>query len=216
MLPRDGTPETRRYDASRRQADARARRDRVAQSARALFLDQGFGATSIVDIARAADVSPQFVYATFESKAGILSYLVDISVAGDHAELALADRQATRDLLAEPDLRKRMQRMARAAREAYERAAPISRLIETSSGADPALAALNDRLDSAMRSDFRDFANSIPTKALRRGVTRGETADIIYAVAAPRTWTALVEQCAWTPERYERWLADALEVLLLA
>ena len=43
-----------------------------------LFLTVGYGATSINEIARAADVSPQMIYASFGSKAGILAKLADV------------------------------------------------------------------------------------------------------------------------------------------
>ena len=70
------TPPARRsYDASRRQADAVDRRRRVIDAAEELFLSVGYGTTSINEIARAADVSPQMIYASFGSKAGILRAL---------------------------------------------------------------------------------------------------------------------------------------------
>src|SRR5436189_6282243 len=86
----------RRYDGSRRQADAIARQQRTAEAATRLFLEQGYGATSIGDIARTADVSPQFVYAAFESKAGVLARAVDFAIAGDTADLTIAERAEAR------------------------------------------------------------------------------------------------------------------------
>ena len=77
----------RTYDASRRQAEAVERRRRVIDAAHDLFLTDGYGATSINEIARAADVSPQMIYASFGSKAGILAKLTDVVVAGDDAAL---------------------------------------------------------------------------------------------------------------------------------
>jgi AcrR family transcriptional regulator len=78
----------RSYDASRRQADAVERRRRVVDAAHDLFLTEGYGATSINEIARAADVSPQMIYASFGSKAGILAKLADSDRALTMTELA--------------------------------------------------------------------------------------------------------------------------------
>src|SRR5215203_4955815 len=80
-------PARRSYDASRRQSEAVERRRRVIDAAHDLFLTTGYGATSITDIARTADVSPQMIYASFGSKAGILAKLADVVVAGDDAAL---------------------------------------------------------------------------------------------------------------------------------
>src|SRR4051794_11593353 len=80
----------RRYDASGRQAEADERRRRVVEAGRELFLEQGYGATSIKAIAEAAGVSAPTVYAQFESKAGILARIVDVALAGDHEESGLA------------------------------------------------------------------------------------------------------------------------------
>src|SRR5262245_45287359 len=72
----------RRYDSSRRQAQAEERRRRVIEAAIELFLEQGYGPTTIDQIAKAADVSPQSVYATFEGKAGILEQAVHLTRTG--------------------------------------------------------------------------------------------------------------------------------------
>ena len=92
-------PARRTYDASRRQAEAVERQSRVIDAANDLFLTVGYGATSINEIARAADVSPQMIYASFGSKAGILAKLADVVVAGDDAALQGDDGPLVRDRL---------------------------------------------------------------------------------------------------------------------
>ncbi|MGB8505622.1 TetR/AcrR family transcriptional regulator, partial [Mycobacterium sp.] len=69
----------RTYDNSRRRADAEGRQRRIVDAATALFVEQGFGGTSIDQIAAAADVSPQTVYATYGSKAAVLSRAIDVA-----------------------------------------------------------------------------------------------------------------------------------------
>lgn len=58
---------SRKYDNSRRRADAEARQRRIVDAATDLFVEQGFSATSIDQIAAAADVSAPTIYATFGS-----------------------------------------------------------------------------------------------------------------------------------------------------
>jgi AcrR family transcriptional regulator len=82
----------RTYDNSRRQAAAEARQRRIVEAATTLFVEQGFAATSIDQIAAAADVSPQTVYATYGSKAAVLSQAIDVAVVGDYRPDSLAAR----------------------------------------------------------------------------------------------------------------------------
>jgi AcrR family transcriptional regulator len=211
----EASPARRRYDSSRRQADARARQRRVVDAARELFLQRGYGTTTMDDIAEAADVSVQFVYAAFESKAGILSRVVDVAIAGDDAELLVLERPEIREITAEPDASKRLRALVHMLRLAHERAAPLFELVDTARGGDPALAALADKLDAATRHDARVTIDALPTNALRRDLTRDEAADLLFVVASPRNWTALVERCQWTPEQYEARMTDLFSRLLL-
>ena len=82
----------RSYDNSRRRADAEARQRRIVEAATALFVEQGFGATSIDQIAAAADVSPQTIYATYGSKAAVLSRAIDVALLGDYEDRSFVDR----------------------------------------------------------------------------------------------------------------------------
>ncbi|MFP3700087.1 helix-turn-helix domain-containing protein, partial [Burkholderia sp. SIMBA_013] len=65
--PTPGRP----YDARRRRELAEASRRLVLARARELFLAQGFGPTTIAQIARAAGVSPESVYKNFGGKPGL-------------------------------------------------------------------------------------------------------------------------------------------------
>jgi AcrR family transcriptional regulator len=200
----------RPYDASRRQAEARARQRRVVDAARELFLQRGYGATTIGDIAEAADVSVPSVYAAFESKAGILSRVVEMAITGDDAAPPVFDQPAGRAILAEPDLAKRLRSIVDFARLSHQRAAPLIRLVENARASDPALDALADKIDASLHRDARAFVDAVPTKALRRDITRQEAVDLLYMLIAARNWSALVERRGWTPEQYARWMTDII------
>ncbi len=79
----------RQYDSTRRQAQAEERRQRVIDAAVELFLDQGYGPTTIDQIAKAADVSTQSVYASFDGKAGILEQAVHLLRTGSPWDVML-------------------------------------------------------------------------------------------------------------------------------
>ena len=63
--------------SSYRQEQAAATRDRIAEAARRLFADQGYGSTSIEAIAAEAGVAVRTVYAAFGAKREILSHICE-------------------------------------------------------------------------------------------------------------------------------------------
>jgi AcrR family transcriptional regulator len=209
------TSSRRRYDSSRRQAQAEERQRRVLEAATELFLTQGYGATSIDQIAKAADVSPQSVYATFESKAGILERAVNLARAG-------APRGRGRDLPEtiaahqELDLRRRCQRAAAVARRMYEDSAALIAIVERASAVDPQLADLHDRFRTQRRDSMVQMNRDLTAKVFRKGLKRTDALDTMTFLSAAHTYTELVDGMGWTPARYETWLTDALYQVLFA
>lgn len=205
----------RRYDASRRQADARARRRRVIDAATELFAEHGFGDTSIQRIADEAGVSVQTVYAVFGSKPGILHAVVDVAVGGDDEEVLVRDRPELAWVSEERDPEKWLVAMAAFITGAHRRSARLLHLVESVAGSDPALAELAASLNAARRSDSLFAIANGPIVASAAGRTEAEAADLLSALGGVPVWIELVERGGWTPERYEAWLLDALRRDLL-
>ena len=210
------TTSRRTYDSSRRQAAAQERQRRVLEAATELFLEHGYGATSINQIAKAADVSPQSVYATFDGKAGILEAAVNLARTGA-ASGGNRDSAEAETLMAESDPRKRCQLTAAFLRQVNEgQAAPLIAIVERASASDPALADLHTRFRDQRRASVEMLTSSMPTKAFRKGLKRQEAIDAMTFLSAGHTYTELVEELGWSPARFESWLADALYQLLFA
>jgi AcrR family transcriptional regulator len=221
-MPSTTSSTTRTYDASRRQADAVARRRRVVDGAHELFLEQGYGETSINQIARRADVSPQTVYAAFESKAGVLAKVVDVVVAGDYAAigdgdetLLVRDRHAAVEALSHPDLRERFGAVAHYAAISHVRSGPILRLVETVAGSDPAIAQLLQHLVAGVREDVDVAMREVPVTSLRPGIDHALAVDLAFHLVGWRAFHTFTVECGWTVEQYEQHLAGALIHLLL-
>lgn len=205
----------RRYDSSRRRAQAEERQRRVLEAATELFLEQGYGATSIDQIARTADVSTQSVYATFESKAGILEGAVNLARAGDPDGRGRDLPDAT-TIAEAPDLRERCRQTAAFLRHMYDGSAALIAIVERAAAVDPQIAELHDRFRTQRRGSVEQLSAGVPAKAFRRGLARKDALDAMTFLAAAHTYTELVDGMGWTPARYESWLADALYQLLFA
>src|SRR3954469_9619333 len=83
----------RKYDSSRRQAQARETQRQVVQGARRLFIERGYAGTTIEQIAQEAGVATETIYATFSNKRAVLARLVQVSVVGDEKDVPLLERE---------------------------------------------------------------------------------------------------------------------------
>lgn len=204
------TTSSRRYDGSRRQADARARRLRIIEAARDLFLERGFGATSIEQVAKAAEVSVQTIYAAFKGKAGLLAAAIDVAVAGDDSPERLRERQDQSWIAQQTDPVEWLRLAAEQMRLVNERGAGLLHLVESVAGSDPALAELAAGLVERRREDCVVGLEMSPLDPEAAGMTKDEAAEVLALFGGPSIWVELVVRRGWTPERFEQWVFDLL------
>jgi AcrR family transcriptional regulator len=199
------------------QARTRLARRAVLDAAAGLFLERGYGATTIDAISNASDVPQATVYRLFSSKPGILKALVDRSVAGDDEPVAVADRPQVRSMLSAPRPTDALARLAEISVDINRRTAPIYRILVNAASADAEVAALFDELTRQRQEGQGRVASALArAEALRPGCSAQHAADVIHALASPELYHLLVVDRSWSPERYQRWLADALAGQLLA
>jgi AcrR family transcriptional regulator len=205
----------RRYNSSRRQADAHARHRRIVDEALGLFIEQGFGPTSIGQIAQAAEVSEQTIYATFGSKAGVLARAYDYALTGDFENVPVRQRMPSFEGVPPTQYRAVFKEHAAYIRGINDRVAALWRVVEHSSSVDSALAGLRADLVSAFRSDCRAWVDQLDKDALQPGLTRVEAADVMGLIISPTTYSVLTVDCGWSSDRYQRWLAETVPMLVL-
>ena len=195
----------------RDQARTRLARAAVVEAARRLFLDRGYGATTIDAISELADVPPATVYRLFSSKHGILKALLDVSIVGDDESVPMADRPQVRTLLAEPDPREQLAGFVAITAQVNAGVAPLYRVLVSAAGTDADAAALLDALTRQRQQGQRLIARSLARAgALRPGLRERDAADIIHALLSPELYRLLVIDRGWKTERYRPWLAETL------
>ena len=200
----------------RDQARTRLARAAVVDAARELFLERGYGATTIESISELADVPAATVYRLFSSKHGILKALLDLSIVGDDEHVAMADRPQVRALLAESDPRAQLAGFVENATSVNRRVAPLYRILVSAAAADPDAAALLEELTGQRQAGQRVIARSLSRAgALRTGLRERDAADVIHALMSPELYRLLVVDRGWKPDRYGRWLVDVLADQLL-
>jgi len=198
------------------QARTRLARRAVLDAARTLFLERGYGATTIEGISSSSDIPQATIYRLFSSKNGILKTLLDTSIAGDDEPIPVAQRGHVRPLLDATRPEDSLARLAAISVDINTRTAPIYRILVSAASSDTDAAAILDELTRQRQEGQGRVATALArAKALRTGLRARDAADVIHALASPELYHLLVIDRAWPPQRYERWLAQTLATQLL-
>ena len=198
------------------QARTRLARRAVVDAARALFLERGYAGTTIDAISDRADVPGATIYRLFSSKLGILKALLDVSIAGDDAAVAMPDRPGTRALFTTADPAEQLSAFARFTRDINSRAAPVYQILASAAEADPAAAGLLAEYTRQRHEGQRQIARSLARRgALRAELRARDAEDIIHALMSPDVYRLLVVDRGWAPDRYAEWLSNLLVDQLL-
>jgi AcrR family transcriptional regulator len=207
----------RRYDATSRRAAARETRARIVDAGRRLFLERGYAATRMAEIALEAGVSLETVYTSVGTKPALIRHLVEIALSGTEEPVPAMERESTQQIREEPNPRQKLVMFAGVIRRLNERVAPLWVLIREAAAGDPELEALADELDQRRAGHMRVFvAESLEaTGALRPGLSVETAADIVWATNAPEFFLLLVRDRGWDADFFEHWLADSWTRLLL-
>jgi TetR/AcrR family transcriptional regulator, regulator of autoinduction and epiphytic fitness len=200
----------RRYESPRRQEQAAATRRAILDAAERLFGERGYAGTAVAEIAEAAGVALKTVYAVFGTKAEVLRALWNLRLRGDEDPVAVQDRPWVRDVLDEPDPRRRLGLVARNARVVRERTAALSEVVRQAAPSEPQIAELWERFQRELYElGMRRIAETLEHDGVL-AIDVGTTADVLWTLVHPDTFLLLVRERGWTPETYERWLAEAL------
>jgi AcrR family transcriptional regulator len=207
-------PVKRRYDASGRRQSATRTRAAILNAARQLFTDRGYAATPMTAIAERAGVALDTVYASVGRKPELARQLIETAISGTTGAVPAEDRDYVQAIQAAPDAETKIAIYAAAIRVIAARMAPLLAMLQQAAPAEPALATLWQEIAERRHANMRRFADDLATVTTLR-VDPDEAADIIWATNAPELYQLLTVQRGWTPERYERFLADTWRRLLL-
>ncbi len=194
----------RRYDASRRQEQARQTRLAVVRAAHDLFVERGYGRTTVADVARSAGVSTETVYAAFGSKAALLHRVWDVTIGGDDEEVVFHERPEVVAIRAEPDLAKRLVLHAAFSTATMRRVAPFLLALRGAAATEAAAAEMLAEVDRQRLAGLSVMAAEAAATG-QLAVTEEECRDVLWAFTDGTLWHRLVAERGWTDERYAAW-----------
>ncbi|MCG5463410.1 TetR/AcrR family transcriptional regulator [Micromonospora sp. MED01] len=190
---------------------SRRTREKVVEAARELFIAQGYGATSLQEVADRAGVAVQTVYFVFRNKRTLFKDVVDTSIAGDTEPVATMDREWFRAACAEPTAAGQLRAHVHGTREILGRVAPIMPLIAAAAATDPEIAAQwPDGPDPRYTVQYAAAEALVGKPDTRPGLSVEMAADLLFGLLSPQLYLIFVRDRDWSPDAWEEWARTAL------
>jgi AcrR family transcriptional regulator len=160
------------------------------------------------DVAKAAHVSIETVYANFGSKAELLKQALDIAVVGDDEPVPLADREAFRRLGRGP-VSDRLEAIGQLLATMHQRTARLRRVLVQAAAGDPQLSQL-------LADGLRDERESVRqgARAVAQREVSDEDVDTLFAVLSTDVFLLLTEARGWSVPAYRAWAARTVRTIL--
>jgi AcrR family transcriptional regulator len=197
------------YRSPLRAAAAEATRRRILDAARKLFAERGFGGTTLEAVAAEAGVAVQTIQQAFGGKKELLRAQLDAidRIGGVKALVAVLNDPASTPAQI-------TRAAARFWRKLFEGAGD---LIETArSSGDPELRSM---LEGGLRRHKTGVAGMAARwardGALAPGMSADRAAAIVASISTNDLYQMLKRDWAWSPRRYETWMVEAIERLVL-
>ncbi len=193
---------------SHRQRQALATQQLIVDAARDLFLELGYGATTIEAISDRAGVAVSTVYSIFKNKRGLLAAV------RESWHQASGQRDIYQLALAEHNPAKRLELAARATRRQWESGADMFVIYNSAAAVDLEAAAERDKALAGRQANLEQFIQAT-SPMLHPGLTNDRATAIYLTLTRAELYQELVENFGWSPDEYEIWLADLLKQQLL-
>lgn len=196
----------RPYRSTRRREQASETRRRIISAAHGLFVGNGYGRTTIAEVANAAGVAVETVYASYRNKPTLLRQVWYATFRGDEEDIRLLDRPEVRAILAEPDLETRLRAHAVFVTSVFRRLTPLLRALQGAATSEPAAEAMLDEFDERRLDAAGHYARAAAATG-QLAVSEQECRDLFTATMDGALWYRLVEQRGWSDERFAQVLA---------
>lgn len=204
----------RRYDSTRRAARAALTRENVLNAALDLFTSKGYAATTGRDIASAAGVSLDTVYASVGRKPEVIALLMERAISGTTEAVPAEQRDYVRRIHEASSAADKIAVYAAELGQIQPRLAPLVDALRQAAATDATCAALWRSIAERRRTNMATFAAELrATGDLRPDLSDDDAADIIWSTNAPEYYLLLAQQ-GWPPHRYA-WLLTELWTRLL-
>lgn len=200
----------RRYVSPLREGQAEASRAAVLAAARDLFVEQGYGATTIDQVAARAGVSKPTVFTAVGNKATLLKVVRDVAMAGDDEPRPVTDREDVSAIAAAGNLERAVALTVEHIVAINARSHAVHEVIRGASGTDPVIAGLWEDAESQRHVGAGHLLDRLGAPP---AVPREQAQDQLWLLMAPDHYHRLVVRRGWSRKAYERWLTAGVRAL---
>jgi len=198
----------RRYHSEVRAASAEGTRTAITAAARRLFASRGYSGTPIDRIAREAGVAVPTVYTAFGTKGAILESVLDTM---EHE----ADVSAVANAMQGTSVAGQRDAVAKFITQLFTTGADVIAAARAAGDADPGLRALARKGMERHRREMKRIAAAwAKAGALRTGLGPTDAGESLSAITS-YTLFAELKDGGWSPRKYESWVADSINRLIL-
>lgn len=206
----------RPYDASKRQASARRTRRAILDAAAELFVEPGYAGARMVDVAAVAGVAVPTITAHFGSKKGLLSAVLDVSIAGDDDPVPMSGRSFVDDINALPAAREKLGRYADELWLTMDRVAGVLLALERAAAVDADAAAILAKNSTERLAAMTMFAAGlVATGEVRRDLSRDDVVSMLVLAMDVRNYDWLVRRRGFGVADFRRWYVGSVAGAIL-
>ena len=207
----------RKYDSSRRQAQADETRRQMLTAAHKLFIERGYAGATIEAIAAAAGVAPETIYAVFKNKGRILVSLINfLSATRAEERVPLLERAGPQAVAREHNQRRQLKIFAQVVANNLEGNASISEIILVAAKTDHDIKKIMQQLIKQRRQHMAVAVQQIASNGpFRENMDEAYATDTVWTLTSPVVFLLLTRDLGWAKEKYAQWLAETLIRVLL-
>lgn len=180
---------------------------RLVEAASALFVERGYAATTLADVAEHADVAPRTLYLHFATKADLLLRCIAVAIVGDDDAIPLVDRPAMTAAMTAETFDERIHLMASLTASLMERTGSLLDVAFQAAPSEPPIAAAA----AAGRADTASTLQRFWRQIYDDGVLSPST-DIEWLtqtatfIAHAETYLLIQRTAGWDIDTYRQWL----------
>ena len=199
----------RRYYSPLRTEQAATTRHLVLEAAWNLFTTRGYAATSVTEVARAAGVSVDTLYATVGRKPVLLREVVESAISGTDRAIPADERDYVAAVRAADGAIAKIRVYAEAVVKMSPRTAPVFIALRDAARSDPGCAALDDEIASRRASNMLLFAADLRASGdLRAEISNQFIADVVWATAGAAHYAQFTSGRGWNANQFGEYLCE--------
>lgn len=206
----------RSYDASRRQERARANRTAMLDAAIELLVENGYAETTLGLVAERAGLAAPTVYKAFGNKPAMVKAAFHYAAAGDSDPTPIHQRERANQIRSEPNPVRKLEIYTEGLLGTLTRSARLQLVVRTAAEIDPEMRDVWEHMTSRRLFGMGVLATNLSEGGhLRRGVSKQEAQDVLWAYTSPELYQLMVLIRGWSGRRYRNWVLQALVDALL-